>query len=169
MFYKVHLAWARFELTTFVMIGTDCIGSYKSNYDHDHDGPLSIIASNKTRRVPHVEQELLNHLDHLSSYSVFGGVRVLRSLVFCVMFCRMVTYYWPVLRLPDHCIFSKLIHKPTLTSLLVHPRLTLKQKQNKINKNQQLYTFLLCNIRVKPYRYSSYVTVNSLLFVVYQF
>ena len=30
---RVHLAWAGFELTTLVMIGTDCIGSYKSN-DH---------------------------------------------------------------------------------------------------------------------------------------
>ena len=29
MLYQV---WAGFELTTFVMIGTDCIGSYKSNY-----------------------------------------------------------------------------------------------------------------------------------------
>ena len=32
MLYRVHLAWARFELTTLAMIGTDCIGSYKSNY-----------------------------------------------------------------------------------------------------------------------------------------
>ena len=31
-FYRVHLAWAGFELTTLVVIGTDCIGSYKSNY-----------------------------------------------------------------------------------------------------------------------------------------
>ena len=30
--YRVHLAWAGFELTTFVVIGTDCIGSYKANY-----------------------------------------------------------------------------------------------------------------------------------------
>jgi hypothetical protein len=30
MLYRVHLAWARFELTTLVVIGTDCIGSYKS-------------------------------------------------------------------------------------------------------------------------------------------
>ena len=30
--YQVHLAWAGFKLTTSVMIGTDCIGSYKSNY-----------------------------------------------------------------------------------------------------------------------------------------
>jgi hypothetical protein len=26
------LAWTGFELTTLVVIGTDCIGSYKSNY-----------------------------------------------------------------------------------------------------------------------------------------
>jgi hypothetical protein len=28
----VHLAWAGFELTTSVVIGTDCIGNCKSNY-----------------------------------------------------------------------------------------------------------------------------------------
>ena len=32
MLYRVHLAWVGFELTTLVVIGTDCIGSYKSNY-----------------------------------------------------------------------------------------------------------------------------------------
>ena len=32
MLYWVHLAWAGFELTTLVVIGTDCIGSYKSIY-----------------------------------------------------------------------------------------------------------------------------------------
>jgi hypothetical protein len=32
MLYRVHLAWAGFELTTLVLIGTDCTGSRKSNY-----------------------------------------------------------------------------------------------------------------------------------------
>ena len=32
MLYRVHLAWAGFDLTTLVIIGTDCICSYKSNY-----------------------------------------------------------------------------------------------------------------------------------------
>jgi len=32
MLYRVHLAWVRLELTTLVVIGTYCIGSYKSNY-----------------------------------------------------------------------------------------------------------------------------------------
>ena len=31
MLYRVQLAWAGFKLTTFVVIGTDCIGSCKSN------------------------------------------------------------------------------------------------------------------------------------------
>ena len=31
MLYQVHIAWAGFELRTLVMIGTDCIGSCKSN------------------------------------------------------------------------------------------------------------------------------------------
>jgi hypothetical protein len=30
--YQVHLTWAGFELTMLVVIGTDCICSYKSNY-----------------------------------------------------------------------------------------------------------------------------------------
>ena len=40
MLYQVHLPWAGFELTIIVVIGTDCTGSYKLPYDHDHDGPL---------------------------------------------------------------------------------------------------------------------------------
>jgi hypothetical protein len=32
MLYRVHLAYAGFELTTLVVICTDCTGSCKSNY-----------------------------------------------------------------------------------------------------------------------------------------
>ena len=32
MLYRAHLAWAGFKLTTLVVIGTDCIGSYKPNH-----------------------------------------------------------------------------------------------------------------------------------------
>ena len=32
MLYQVHLAWLGVNLTTSVVIGTDCIGSCKSNY-----------------------------------------------------------------------------------------------------------------------------------------
>ena len=37
--YQVHLAWVGFKLTTLVVISTNCIGSYKSNFhSHDHNG-----------------------------------------------------------------------------------------------------------------------------------
>ena len=32
MLYWVHLVWTGFEFTTLVVIGTDCTGSYNSNY-----------------------------------------------------------------------------------------------------------------------------------------
>jgi len=32
MLCRVHLTWVGFELTMLVVIGTDCICSYKSNY-----------------------------------------------------------------------------------------------------------------------------------------
>ena len=32
MWYRVHIAWAGFEPTTLVVIGTDCIGSCNSNH-----------------------------------------------------------------------------------------------------------------------------------------
>jgi hypothetical protein len=45
MFYTSP--WSRFELTTSVAIGTDCIGSCKIqlSYDHDHDDPLLLFWS----------------------------------------------------------------------------------------------------------------------------
>ena len=33
LLYRVHIVWAGFELTMLVVIGTDCIGSYKSTYN----------------------------------------------------------------------------------------------------------------------------------------
>ena len=53
------------------------------------------------RQVPLVEQELLTLQEHLSSPPVFSGVRVTRSLVLCVMFCRslfvlLYFFFWPL-------------------------------------------------------------------------
>ena len=40
MLYQVHLAWVGFELPTLVVIGSECIASYKKKFhlpnDHDH-------------------------------------------------------------------------------------------------------------------------------------
>ena len=51
-----------------------------------------------TRRVQLVEQELILDRNHLSSPLVFSGVRVTRSLVFCVMYCRSFCpfLFWPL-------------------------------------------------------------------------
>jgi hypothetical protein len=40
--------------------------------------------------VPNVEQELFTLPEQLSSPSVFGGVRVALSLVFCVMWYKLI-------------------------------------------------------------------------------
>ena len=54
-----------------------------------HSRLITGFVTRLTRRVPLVEQELLTLPEHLSSHPVFSGViRVTRSLVLCVMFCR---------------------------------------------------------------------------------
>ena len=47
MLHQVHFALAEFELTTLLVIDTDCIGSCLQ-YDDDHDGPLE---TNKLQRI----------------------------------------------------------------------------------------------------------------------
>ena len=42
MLFEYTSPWTGFELTTLVVIGTDCTGSCKSKYDHDHDGPHNL-------------------------------------------------------------------------------------------------------------------------------
>jgi hypothetical protein len=46
-----------------------------------------------TRRVSHVEQELLTLPEHLSSTPVLSGIRVSRSLVFCVVFVYRFLFF----------------------------------------------------------------------------
>ena len=47
--YQIMLYRAGFELVTLVVIGTACIGSFKS-IDHDHDGPTTTLSSNRSCR-----------------------------------------------------------------------------------------------------------------------
>jgi len=54
MLYRIHLVWAGFELATLVVIGTGCIGSYKSNY---HTITTTTAPSHK---VNHPTQTLFN-------------------------------------------------------------------------------------------------------------
>jgi hypothetical protein len=47
-----------------------------------------------TRQVPHVEQEWPTLPEHLSSLPVFSGVCVAWSIIFCVVFCRLLFVLW---------------------------------------------------------------------------
>ena len=67
------------EYVPFVVIISRCVLSSFKTYH--------MACENITRRVPHVEQELLNIPEYMSLQPMFSGVRVVRSLVFCVMFC----------------------------------------------------------------------------------
>ena len=54
-----------------------------------------------TRQVSIVEQELLTLPEQISSPPVVGGIRVTRSLVLCVLFCRSLFvllsfFFWPL-------------------------------------------------------------------------
>ena len=46
------------------------------------------VVTRETRRAPHVKQERVALPEHLSLSPVFSGVRVARSLVFCVILFR---------------------------------------------------------------------------------
>jgi hypothetical protein len=57
--YRLHLAWAGLEHTTLVMIGTDCIGRYKSNYH-----TITTIPNCKMclfNKIPAVYRQLLKY------------------------------------------------------------------------------------------------------------
>ena len=74
------------------------ISTYRS---FPHSWHITGFVSRLTRRVSLVKQELPTLPEHLSSTSVFSRVRVTRSLVFCVMFCRSLFvllsfFVWPL-------------------------------------------------------------------------
>ena len=45
-----------------------------------------------TRRLSIVEQESINLLEHLISFTVFSWVRVVQSVVFCIVFCGLLFF-----------------------------------------------------------------------------
>jgi hypothetical protein len=74
-----------------------------------HSWLITGFATRLTRRVPHKEQELPTLPEHTSSPPVFSGVRVIRSLVWCVCFVdrclSLCTFSF------DHCVVcSSLIY-----------------------------------------------------------
>jgi hypothetical protein len=66
-----------------------------------HSWLTTEFATRVIRRIPPVEQELLTLREPLSSSPGFSSVSVVRSLVFCVIFCRTLLvflslFFWPL-------------------------------------------------------------------------
>ena len=70
MLYRVHFAWAGFELTTLVVIGTDCIGSCKSNYQMLTTTTASILYKCKLP-LNLVTDDFVWYCDEKSGYILF--------------------------------------------------------------------------------------------------
>ena len=64
MFFRVHLAWTRFELTTSVMIGTECICSCKSKYH-----------AISTTTIP-TEKEKKSYIQNKTNYNLYCNYRI---------------------------------------------------------------------------------------------
>lgn len=63
-----------------------------------------------------MEQYLLTHLDHLRTKSVFDSVRVSRSFVVDIVFCRQVFVLWSfcVINLRCHFVLERLVYNASL-------------------------------------------------------
>ena len=74
--YRVHLAWTGFELAMLVMIGADCIGSCKSNYDTIRSWPRKVSVYYKRGLLYNKPSTLL----HLVNLKLFNKPRTLLYL-----------------------------------------------------------------------------------------
>ena len=105
--YRVHLVWTRFELTTLVVIGTDYIGSYKSNYHTitTMAAPMPMCeckinhnAIKKTKKNSKLYSTFLNkcfkHEHHVARYSYI--LSWLEITYICTMY--MYDYNWSLIR-----------------------------------------------------------------------
>jgi hypothetical protein len=77
------------NVSQFLLINTHYICQYTTR-SFRHSWFNTGFVTRVTRRLILVEQVLLTPTGHLSSPPIFIWVRVARSFVFCVVFCRLV-------------------------------------------------------------------------------
>ena len=65
MLYRLHLTRTGFELTTIVVIGPDCIGSYKSNYYTT--GFEDLLMRNKFEHIYCLRHSIVSCFSNISS------------------------------------------------------------------------------------------------------
>ena len=106
MLYRVHLSWAGFKLTTLVLIGTDCIGSCKSNYHViTNTKPPSPNLNNDDYDLVYNNQicTKTKHITGLIRGVVFGGAALIDATNCTVLFVKslFVTYDLGIYSTPD--------------------------------------------------------------------
>ena len=84
-FFSFDLLYMNYSAWKMCLYKIIVVNTFRS---FPHSWLITDFVKKLTRRLPLVEQELLTFPDHMSSSQVFSGVRVARSLVLCVMFCR---------------------------------------------------------------------------------
>ena len=88
----------------------------KKRFKHFHVLSLFMtyhrFVTSVTRRVPLVEHELLILSQHMSSTPLFSRVRAVRSLVFCVVFCRSL--FVPLFLFLSTIVLSDLLRMTSL-------------------------------------------------------
>jgi hypothetical protein len=91
---------AKYNVMSFETVQVGLSKCTIQSFPHSFTG----FVTEATQRVPLVEQELLTLPEHLNLLSVFSGIRVARSLVFCVVFSRLLFvllsfFFWQLYRL----------------------------------------------------------------------
>ena len=111
------MLWADWNGVTYMKITVDSIGLCLPSFSHSCPTYFfkqlglspswvnGFVLTWATRRVPHVEQDLLTIFEHLRSSPVFGGVHVARSLVVYVCFVYYLLSVWLFLCF-SHCVVS---------------------------------------------------------------
>ena len=104
MLYLGHLAWTGFELTTLVVLGTDCIVSCKSNY------------AITTTKVP---PSIICPYDNFFSWNSFCDISSVRTnftgnFIHCGLILHQdwflsYTYIWTVIPKPMWYVFSSYV------------------------------------------------------------
>jgi hypothetical protein len=84
-FFSFDLLYMNYSAWKMCLYKIIVVNTFRS---FPHSWLITDFVKKLTRRLPLVEQELLTFPDHMRSSQVFSGVRVARSLVLCVMFCR---------------------------------------------------------------------------------
>jgi hypothetical protein len=160
--YQVHLAWAGFKLTTLVVISTNCIGSYKSNFhSHDHNGHYY-------RQVFLIQMwsifvQFLYVPVHVFSFPfrVFC-LCVILCLVFhvvCVLFCVLCSMLLVCLDCPfwiAPSVFSNIYLVSAITFL------TFQWKRN----NSSVISFSISNTLLPNIKYPTSSMVSVLVFSI---